>query len=98
MINDWEQIKKTSRFVNRSFQSQLDNSQMQLFANSFVTKNDGDILNFGIKLIHDKNKEIEFGDREKKIHHCKFFDWFFSMNRIDRKKTKKSQRNILKTC
>ena len=38
---------------------------MQHFANNFVTKNTGYILDFGIKLIDDKNKETEFADGEK---------------------------------
>ena len=47
---------------------------MQYFSNNFVTKNSSDILDFGIKLVDDKNKDIEFADRKKKIPHCKFFD------------------------
>ena len=73
-IDNLEKILKTSRWVNVSFQSQLDNSQMQYFSNNFVTKNSSDILDFGIKLVDDKNKDIEFADRKKKIPHCKFFD------------------------
>ena len=51
---------------NVSFQSQLDNRQMQHFANNFITKSAGDILDFGIKLIDDNNNEIESADGEKK--------------------------------
>ena len=40
---------------------------MQHFANNFITKKAGDISDFGIKLIDDKNKEIEFADGEKKF-------------------------------
>ena len=56
---------KASRWVNVSFQSQLDDSQMQHFANNFVTKNAGDILDFEIKLIDGNNKETEFAEGEK---------------------------------
>ena len=43
----------------------MGNSQTQHFASNFVTKNVGNILDFGIKLIDDK--EIEFEDGEKKF-------------------------------
>ena len=65
---------------------------MQNFANNFITKNAGDISDFGIKLIDDKNKEIEFADGEKKIPYRNFFDWVLSMNRINKQKTKKQGR------
>ena len=38
---------------------------MQHFANNFVTKNAGDILDFEIKLIDGNNKETEFAEGEK---------------------------------
>ena len=41
--------KPLGGWVNVSFQSQLENSQTQHFANNFVTKNAGDNLDFGIK-------------------------------------------------
>ena len=50
-INGWEKFLKTSRWVNVSFQSQLDNSEAQHFANNFETKNAVNILEFGIILI-----------------------------------------------
>ena len=40
---------------------------MQYFSNNFVTKNSSDILDFGIKLVDDKNKDIEFADGKKKF-------------------------------
>ena len=50
-INGWEKFLKTSSWVNVSFQSQLDNSETQHFANNFETKNAVNILEFGIILI-----------------------------------------------
>ena len=50
-INGWEKFLKTSRWLNVSFQSQLDNSETQHFANNFETKNAVNILEFGIILI-----------------------------------------------
>ena len=59
---------------NVSFQSQLDNRQMQHFANNFITESAGDILDFGIKLIDDNNMEIESADGKKNFPHRKLFD------------------------
>ena len=59
---------------NISFQSQLDNRQMQHFANNFITKSAGDISDFGIKLIDDNNMETESADGKKKFPHRKLFD------------------------
>ena len=66
-INGRKKNLKISRWVNASFQSQLVNWQTQHFANSFITKIAGDILDFGIKLIDDNNMVIEFSDGEKKF-------------------------------
>ena len=92
-INGWEKIKKFSRWVNLSFQSQIDNSQTQHFANNFITKNASDILDFGMKLIDDKNKEIELVDGEKNPYR-KVFDWTFRMNRINRTKQKSREEHM----
>ena len=58
---------KISRWVNASFQSQLVNWQTQHFANSFITKLAGDILDFGIKLIDDNHMVIEFSGGRKEF-------------------------------
>ena len=51
---------------------------MQYFANNFITKNAGDILDFGIKLIDDNNKKIEFADGEKKFPIVNFLTEFLA--------------------
>ena len=62
---------------------------MQHFPNNFITKKAGNILDFGIKVIDQKDKETEFADGEKKFRN--FFDWIFSMNRINRNKKRKNR-------
>ena len=71
-----KKLIKSSRWVNVSFQSQLDNRQTQHFANNFITKNAGEILDFGIKLIDNSNNETEFADGEKKFPIKKFLTEF----------------------
>ena len=58
--------KKSARWVNVNFQAQCDNRDAKHFSYNFITKNIGGMLNFTLKLIYDENKEITFGDKEKK--------------------------------
>ena len=46
---------------------QGNNKDAKHFSYNFMTKNTGDVLSFTLKLIDDKNKEIKFEDKEKKI-------------------------------
>ena len=55
------------RWVNVNFQGKSDNRQAKHFANNFITKNVGDILDFTTRLIDNNNKEIEFETDEKKF-------------------------------
>ena len=54
-------------WVNVNFQGKSDNRQTKHFANNFITKNVGDILDFTTRLIDNNNKEIEFETDEKKF-------------------------------
>ena len=51
--------------VNVNFQVYSDNTDPKHFFYNFEIKNTGDVLNFMLKLIHDK--EIEYKDKEKKF-------------------------------
>ena len=66
-IKNWNEIKKSSQWVNVNFQAQGDNRDANHFSYNFITKNTGDVLNFTQKLIDDKNKEIKFEDKDEKI-------------------------------
>ena len=46
---------------------QRENREVKYFAYNFVTRNPGDILNFSIKLIDNKNKDIAFEKGGKKF-------------------------------
>ena len=46
---------------------QRENREVKYFAYNFVTRNTGDILNFFIKLIDNKNKDIAFEKGGKKF-------------------------------
>ena len=66
-IENWNEIKKSSRWVNINFQSQKDNKNTSHFSYNLVTNNKEDLLNFRPKLVDTGNKEIEFANREKKF-------------------------------
>ena len=66
-IEKWEEIKKSSRWVNGSFQTQTENRQPKHIAYNFQTKNRGDVLAFTLQLVDSDNKKIEFVDGEKKF-------------------------------
>ena len=66
-IENWNKIKKSSGWVNINFQSQKDNKNTSHFSYNLVTNNKEDLLNFRPKLVDTGNKEIDFGNGEKKF-------------------------------
>ena len=87
-IKNWEELKKSSRWVNLNFQSHSNNREAKYFSYNFETKNAGDVLSFLLKLVDNNNKDIEFESGDKKISNHKLFNRNFSMN----KKTTKDKR------
>ena len=72
-IKNWNEIKKSLRWVNVSFQAQGCNRDAKHFSYNFITKITGDVLNSMLKLIDDENKEIKFEDKEKKNSNSELF-------------------------
>ena len=64
-IKNWNEIEKSSQWVNVNFQAQGNNRDAKHFSYGLITKNTGDVLNFTLKLIDDENKKIKFEDKEK---------------------------------
>ena len=64
-IKNWNEINKSLPQVNVNFQVQGDNRDAKHFSYNFIIKNTGDVLNFTLKLIDDKNKEIKYEDKDK---------------------------------
>ena len=56
-IENWNEIKKSSRWVNINFQSQKDNKNTSHFSYNLVTNNKEDLLNFRPKLVDTGNKK-----------------------------------------
>ena len=66
-IQNWSEIKKTSKWVNATFQEQTDNRNTSHPSFNFITNNKEDLLNFISKPVDTNNKTIEFADGEKKL-------------------------------
>ena len=66
-IENWQKMKKSSWWVNVNFQSQTNNRSSKHFSYNFSTRKIGDVLNFTLTLIDDKNKIIKFEKNEKKF-------------------------------
>ena len=64
-INNWNEIKGKSRFINAALEGQREKNNKHLCF-LFMTLTLNDLLNFSINLIDDNNKEIEFASNEKK--------------------------------
>ena len=60
-------LKKTSKWVNATFQEQTDNRNTSHPTFNFTANNNEDLLNFTLKLVDTENKLIKFEDGEKKF-------------------------------
>ena len=63
-IDNWEEIKGQSTWINVSFKDQNNNSHICF---PFATKSLNDLVCFSIYLIDDNNKELNFTSGETKI-------------------------------
>ena len=77
-IENWNDIKKSSRWVNVNFQSQKDNTNARHFSYNFIANNKDDLLNFKLKLVDTDNKLIEFASGEKKFPILNFMTEFLA--------------------
>ena len=77
-IKNWNEIKKSSRWINIKLQAQGDNRNAKHVSYNFITNYTGDMLNFMLKLIDNENKEIQFEDKEKKFPIVNFLPEFLA--------------------
>ena len=66
-IQNWSEIKKTSKWVNVTFQEQTDNTNTSHPSFNFTRNNKDDLLNFTLKLVDTDNKLIEFAGGKHKF-------------------------------
>ena len=65
-------LKQSSRWVDVTFQEQIENKNTLHPAFSFISNSKEDVLNFSLKLVDSDNKIIKFTDGEKKFHILQF--------------------------
>ena len=66
-IENWSEIKNSSRWENFTFQEQKDHRNTSHPSFNFTTNNKDDVLGFHLKLIDTNNNLITFADGVKKI-------------------------------
>ena len=64
-INDWEEIKGRSLWINVTFEEQKEINNSKHLCFPFMTRALSDLLNFSINLVNDNNKQIVFEGNEK---------------------------------
>ena len=64
-INDWEEIKGRSLWINVTFEEQKEINNSKHLCFPFMTRTLSDLLNFSINLVNDNNKQIVFEGNER---------------------------------
>ena len=57
-INDWEEIKGRSLWINVTFEEQKEINNSKHLCFPFMTRTLSNLLNFSINLVNDNNKQI----------------------------------------
>ena len=65
-IENWDTLKQSSKWVDVTFEEQIENKNTSHSSFSFISNNEGDVLSFPLKLVGSDNKLIKFAEREKK--------------------------------
>ena len=64
---NWNGLKKSSRWVDVTFQEQIENKNTFHLSFSFISNNKEDFLSFSLKLVDTNNKITKFTKGEKKF-------------------------------
>ena len=63
-IENWDTLKQTSKWVDITFEKQIENKNNSHPSFSFISNNKEDTLSFLLKLVNRNNKIIKFADGE----------------------------------
>ena len=66
-IENWNALKESSKWVDVTFQEQIENKNTLYPSFSFISNNKKDALGFSLKFVDSNNKIIKFADDEKKF-------------------------------
>ena len=64
---NWDALKEIPKWVDITFQEQIDNANA--LHPSFVSNNKEDVLSFSLKLVESNNKIIKFTKGEKNVQY-----------------------------
>ena len=71
-IENWDALSGSSKWVDITFQEQIENKNALHPSFSFISNNKKDVLGFSLKLVDSNNKIIKFADGEKKFQILEF--------------------------
>ena len=66
-IENWDTLKQSSKWVDITFEEQIENRNTSHPSFSFISNNKEDVLSFSLKLVGSDNKLIKFVQGEKKF-------------------------------
>ena len=66
-IENWNALKESSKWVDITFQEQIENKNTLHPSFSFISNNKEDVLGFSLKFVDSNSKIIKFADGEKKF-------------------------------
>ena len=66
-IENWDTLKQSSKWVDITFEEQIENKSTSHPSFSFILNNKEDVLVFSLKLVDSNNRVIKFSDGEKKF-------------------------------
>ena len=66
-IENWDALRQSSKWVDITFQGQIENKNTLHSLFSFISNNKEDVLGFSLKLVDSNNKIIKLSDSEKKF-------------------------------
>ena len=71
-IENWSTLKQDSKWVDITFQEQVENKNTEHPSFSFISNNKEDVLGLSLKLVDTNNKIIKFANGEKKFSILEF--------------------------
>ena len=75
-IENWDTLKQSSKWIDITFEEQIENKNTSHPSFSFISNNKEDVLSFSLKLVGSDNKLIKFAEGEKNFPILEFIIQF----------------------
>ena len=66
-VENWDALKESYKWVDITFQEQIENKNTLHPSLSYISNNKNDVLGFSLKLVDSNSKIIKFTEGEKKL-------------------------------